>query len=124
MRIAVRVVRHLDGVFEVEDTQSHFVSARVSRIEMEPSVVVETAGIILLLTSRPTAPVDRGQSRCAGLAPEILRFIGIKTAVAHRRAYDPIARRSYTVSTPCSGTNRLKTLPYRKIQRPVFPLDT
>jgi microcystin degradation protein MlrC len=123
VRINAQVVRHFDGVFEVEDKKSHFVSARGSRIEMGLSVVVESAGIILLLTSRPTAPMDLGQWRCAGLDPECFRFIGIKAAVAHRRAYDPIARSSYTVATPGSGTNQLETLTYRKIRRPVFPLD-
>jgi microcystin degradation protein MlrC len=123
VRINAQVVRHFDGVFEVEDKKSHFVSARGSRIEMGLSVVVESAGIILLLTSRPTAPMDLGQWRCAGLDPECFRFIGIKAAVAHRRAYDLIARSSYTVATPGPGTNQLETLTYRKIRRPVFPLD-
>ncbi len=50
-------------------------------------------------------------------------MIGVKAAVAHRRAYDPIAKPSYTVDTPGACSSNLRALPYRHIRRPVFPLD-
>ena len=50
-------------------------------------------------------------------------MIGVKAAVAHRRAYDPIARRSFTVTTPGPCTSDLTRLPYKRVRRPVFPLN-
>jgi microcystin degradation protein MlrC len=47
----------------------------------------------------------------------------VKAAVAHRRAYDPIAARMLWVDTPGPCTSNLRALPYRKVRRPVFPLD-
>ena len=44
--------------------------------------------------------------------------------VGHRRAYDPIATESYTVLTPGTNISDLRTLPFRRIHRPIFPLDT
>jgi microcystin degradation protein MlrC len=49
--------------------------------------------------------------------------IGVKAAVAHRQAYDPIMSETHTVTTrgPCSSDSRV--FPYTKLRRPVFPLD-
>jgi microcystin degradation protein MlrC len=79
--------------------------------------------VLILLTSRRTAPMDLGQWRSQGIEPRDLRFIGVKAAVAHRQAYDPIARASYWVRTPGACASDLRALPYRLIRRPVFPLD-
>ncbi len=75
------------------------------------------------LSSRKTPPFDLGQLRSQGIVPEKLFAIGVKAAVAHRRAYDPIAQGSYTVATPGPCSSVLGTFPYRRLRRPVFPLD-
>ncbi len=77
----------------------------------------------ILLTSLKTPPNDLGQLRSQGIIPEQLKLIAVKAAVAHRRAYDPIAVASYTVRTPGPCTSDSTALPYRRIRRPVFPLD-
>jgi hypothetical protein len=82
----------LDGVFEVEDTQSHFVSARGSRIEMGPSVMVETAGIILLLTSRPTALMDPASGDA--LASPLRSFASLESKQPWRTAAPMIPLRA------------------------------
>ena len=73
------------------------------------------------------APIQRvhdlAQLRSQGIIPENLSLIGVKAAVAHRRAYDRIAAASYTVTTPGPCTSDLTQLPYRRVRRPVFPLD-
>lgn len=123
LTLEVGVVRHSDGIFELEDRQSHLASMMGSRIDMGRSVLVDCRGNLVLLTSRATPPMDLGQWLCVGVRPAELGLIGIKAAVAHRRAYDKIARRSYTVSTPGPCTSDLSSLPYRHLTRPVFPLD-
>ncbi|MBA2587109.1 MAG: MlrC C-terminal domain-containing protein, partial [Alphaproteobacteria bacterium] len=70
------------------------------------------------------APMDLGQWRSQGINPEDLTMIGIKAAVGHRRAYDPIAAASFTVSTAGPCTSDLARLPYKRLRRPVFPLDS
>jgi microcystin degradation protein MlrC len=94
------------------------------RIEMGPCAVVRRGGITILLTSRKTPPFDLGQWRSQGIAPEQLGVIGVKAAVAHRQAYDPIAAASYTVETPGPCTSNLALLPYRRLRRPIYPLDS
>jgi microcystin degradation protein MlrC len=69
------------------------------------------------------APFDLAQWRSQGVEPRDLNMIGVKAAVGHRAAYDKIASDSFTVSTsgPCTGD--LTRLPYKRLRRPVFPLD-
>ena len=84
---------------------------------------LEANGIKILLSSRKTPPFDLGQLRSQGIIPEDLWVIGVKAAVAHRRAYDKIAKGSYTVTTPGPCTSALKTLPYQRLRKPVFPIS-
>ena len=123
VNLEVTLVRLTDGHFDLEDKQSHLASARGSHIEMEPCAVVTHRNVTILLTSRATPPFDLGQWRSQGIDPEKLNVIGVKAAVGHRRAYDPIIRASYTVSTPGPCSSDLFSLPYRKLRHPIYPLD-
>jgi len=93
------------GGFDLEDRQSHLASMVGSRFEMGPCAVVRSGGVTILLTSRKTPPFDLGQLRSQGLEPRSFAVIGVKAAVAHKRAYDPIAGVASTVDTagPCSS---------------------
>jgi microcystin degradation protein MlrC len=111
-----------DGKFTLEDRHSHLASMSGIQIDMGPCAVIRHAGIRVLLTSRKTPPFDLGQLRSQGIEPETLTVIGVKAAVAHRRAYDPIAKHSHTVNTLGPCTSDLRSLPFRFVRRPVFPL--
>lgn len=111
-----------DGEFALEDLNSHLAASQGSRFSMGPSVVVKVAGVTVLLTSRKTPPFDLGQLRSQGIEPEGLKAIGVKAAVAHRRAYDKIAKGSFTVATPGPCTSKIVGLPYTRLRKPVFPI--
>jgi len=123
LELEVELVSTSDGRFTLEDEQSHLASMCGREIDMGPCAVVRHAGVMILLTSRPTPPFDLGQLRSQGIHPERLAVIGVKAAVAHRRAYDPIAGASYTVSTPGPCSSDLRALPYKRVRRPIYPLD-
>jgi len=111
------------GAFQLEDPKSHLASMSGSAFDMGPCAVVRTGGVTILLTSRKTPPFDLGQYRSQGIHPERFAVIGVKAAVAHRRAYDPIARASYLVDTPGPCSSNLTRFPYRRLRHPVYPLD-
>ena len=119
----VTLVSRSDGHFQLEDKQSHLASMSGSANEMGPCAVVQHEGLTILLTSRKTPPFDLGQWRSQGVEPEKMRVIGVKAAVAHRRAYDKIASRMLWVDTPGPCRSDLTKLPFKKVRRPVFPLD-
>ncbi len=123
VEIEVELISRSDGRFTVEDTRSHIVASTGYEVNMGNCAVVRHKGITLLLTSRKTPPFDLGQWRSQGLYPERFSVIGVKAAVAHRQAYDPIAAESYTVSTPGACPSDLSLLDYRHVPRSVFPLD-
>lgn len=123
LRLDVELLSKSDGRFELEDKQSHLASMFGSWIDMGPCAVVRHGGVRILITSKKTPPFDLGQLRSQGIAPEDCFVIGVKAAVAHRRAYDPITKATYTVDTPGPCSSNLKRFPYRRIQRPIFPLD-
>jgi microcystin degradation protein MlrC len=122
--LQVELVSITDGRFQLEDRQSHLAVLTGLNVDMGPTAVVRHRGLTLLLTSRKTPPFDLGQWRSQGLDPERFSFIGIKAAVGHRRAFDPIAGASYTVRTRGPCTSDLAALPYRKVRRPIFPLKS
>lgn len=119
----VTFVSRGDGNFTLEDRQSHLASMSGVNIVMGPCAVVRTGGTTILLTSRKTPPFDLGQLRSQGIEPRDFAFIGVKAAVAHRRAYDPITAATYYVDTPGPCTSNLASLPWRHLQRPIYPLD-
>ncbi|HEX4240216.1 MAG TPA: M81 family metallopeptidase [Steroidobacteraceae bacterium] len=111
------------GQFRFEDPHNHLASATGAGFDMGPCAVIRTRSVTVLLTSRKTPPFDLGQFRSQGLDPERFSWIGVKAAIGHRQAYDPIAAASYYVDTPGPCSSNLGLLPYRHLRRPVHPLD-
>lgn len=123
IELTVRLLKTCDGLFELRDRQSHLASMVGDRFNMGDCAVVEYAGITILLTSVKTPPMDLGQWLHVGLDPSKFSYVGVKAAVSHQRAWDPISRGNIWVSTPGPCSSDLRSLPYRKLRRPVFPLD-
>ncbi len=122
LRLDVTLRSLSDGRFRIEDPHSHLAVSGLD-VSMGPCAVVTHRGVTILLTSKATAPFDLAQWRSQGIQPESLSVIGVKAAVAHRQAYEPIQQASYTLNTagPCAPD--VRTLPYTRVMRPVYPLD-
>ncbi len=123
LELEVTLISRSDGHYELEDKHSHLAARTGDFDEMGPCAVVKSDGITILLTTHNSPPCDLGQLRSQGIAPEACSVIGIKAAVSHRQAYDPIAGASITVSTPGPCASDLKLLPFKNIRRPIYPLD-
>jgi len=121
--LLVELVSRSNGNFTIQDKRSHLASASGDHFSMGPCAVVRHAGITILLTSRPTPPMDLAQWTSQGIDPSTFSYLGVKAAVAHRCAYEPIAVRMFSVETPGPCTSRLQSLPYQRITHPIFPLD-
>jgi len=123
VELEVELLSRSDGKFRLEDINSHLASMMGQDIDMGNCAVVRHGEVQILLTSHKTPPFDLGQLRSQGIIPENLFAIGVKAAVAHRRAYDPITKASYTVGTPGPCSSDLKQFPFQLVNRPIFPLD-
>lgn len=111
-----------DGRFTNEGI-NHFSQLYGHAIEMGPCAVVRAGGVRILLTTRRTPPGDLAQLRSQGLAPEQQRIIVVKSPVAFRGAYEPIAADIIEVDTPGLVTADLSAFDYRHLPRPIYPLD-
>ena len=124
LELTVTLKKQTDGLFTLHDQQSHLASMVGSRFDMGRCAVVECQGITILLTTNRTPPMDLGQWYHVGVDPAQFSFVGVKAAVAHRRAWDTISKGNVWVSTPGPCSSDLRQLPYRHIRRPIFPLDS
>lgn len=121
--LEAKVKNLTDGNFVLEDVHSHMASMEGINIKMGNCAVIETPQAQILLTSIKKAPMDLGQLRSQGIIPEEAFIILIKAAVAHKQAYDKIAKHSFYVDAPGLCTSNLKNLPFKNINRPIYPLD-
>jgi microcystin degradation protein MlrC len=92
-------------------------------MRMGRTVVLDCAGIDVVLMEHKTMPFDAQQLRSLGLEPADKKIIVVKSAIAWQAAYGEMARAVFYVDTPGICTANLKTLPYQNVRRPMFPLD-
>ena len=117
------VVEHLsDGHFS-SSGKDHFANILGRTVEMGRCARLRCGGITLLLTERKTPPGDLEQLRSLGIDPQAQKIIVVKSTIAFRGAYEAIAADIIEVDTPGLCSTRLRTFPYRKLRRPLFPLD-
>jgi microcystin degradation protein MlrC len=116
------VERLTEGHYTIEG-RDHFAQLYGSKVNMGRCAVVHSGGVRVLLNERKTPPGDLAQLRSQGITPEAQRIIVAKSAVAFRGAYGPIAAEVYEVDTPGLCTADLRRFNYRKVPRPVVPLD-
>lgn len=123
LRIECTVNLLCDGNFELRDKHSHLASMSGNRFDMGRCALVRVQGVSVLLTTNRTPPMDLGQWFHVGIDPSNLSVIGVKAAVAHRQAYDPIATQQIWVDSPGPCQSELARFNYQNIRRPIYPLD-
>jgi microcystin degradation protein MlrC len=118
-----RVERLTDGRYAIEG-KDHFAQLYGREVNMGRCAVLRCGGVTVLLNELKTPPGDLAQWRSQGIAPEAQRILVAKSAVAFRGTYQPIAAEIYEVDTPGLCAADLTHFPYRKLPRPIFPLET
>ncbi|MEW6301277.1 MAG: M81 family metallopeptidase, partial [Thermodesulfobacteriota bacterium] len=88
-----------------------------------PTVVLDCGGVEVILTSRPAHGFEVNHFRSLGIEPTERKILAVKSELQHRAGFAGIARKIIDVDTPGLATQILSRLPYRKIRRPIFPLD-
>lgn len=118
-----RVQALSDGVFAPELLDNHFAAFYGDEVNMGKCAWLRVGGVNILLTERKTPPMDLAQLRHIGIIPEAQQMIVVKSAVAYRAAYSPIATAVIEMDTAGLCSANLRRFPYRHLKRPVFPLD-
>lgn len=119
------VVRRLSaGEIPCERKGNHFAAFYGDAIQMGRTAWLRVGGVNLLVTERKTPPFDLAQLRGVGIIPEQQKIIVVKSAVAYRAAYLPIAAGVIELDTPGLCSANLHRFPYRHLRRPILPLDS
>jgi microcystin degradation protein MlrC len=88
-----------------------------------PTVVFVCDGIEIILTANRAHSFEPNTFRSVGIEPSQRRILVAKSELQHRAGLAGVGKTFIDVDTPGLSTPVLSRLPYRKIRRPVFPLD-
>jgi len=83
----------------------------------------ETPPVEVLVTTRAETPIDLNVFRSHGVDPTRRRVLALKGKGHFRAAFEPIARRVVLVEGPGITGADLSRLAFRKVRRPIWPLD-
>ncbi|MNR05287.1 hypothetical protein D3C85_1213060 [compost metagenome] len=87
------------------------------------SVVFRVGGIDIVLISHNGQATDLGQFTSLGIDPTRKSTLVVKSMQHFRAAFQPIARQVLEVDAGALCTKDFKGRPYRRIRRPIWPLD-
>jgi microcystin degradation protein MlrC len=92
-------------------------------IDMGRTVVLNVKGIDIILTEKSKQAKDLQLYRSLGLEPTDYKILLVKSCVHYRGAHEPIAKRIIEVDLPGWHGTRLAAFPWKKLKRPVWPID-
>ena len=92
-------------------------------VRMGRTAVVRTEGIDLVITENRVAGYDPTLFRSVGIEPTDKDAVFIKQGTLAQASYLPIAHRFILMSSAGWGTTEYSALPYKRVRRPIYPLD-
>ncbi len=87
------------------------------------TVVLVIDGIEVIISDRRHQPLDVQVLRAHGIEPCERKIIAVKSALHFRASYGKIAKKIIDVNLPGIAPADPKLLDFKKIRRPIFPLD-
>jgi len=109
------VVRRLhQGDLQCERVPNHF---GASEINVGRAAWLRVKGVNIILNEHKTPPFDLVQLRGLGVIPEQQKMIVVKSAVAYRSAYMPIAAGVIEMDTAGLCSANLSRFPYKHLRR-------
>lgn len=92
-------------------------------LHCRPATGPDAPPVEVLVTTRAETPIDLNIFRSHGIDPTRRRVLGLKGKGHFRAAFEPIARRVVLVEGPGITGADLSRLDFRKVRRPIWPLD-
>jgi microcystin degradation protein MlrC len=90
---------------------------------MGRTVVLQVSGIDIIITSERHYMTDLQGYRSLNIEPTDKKVIVIKGSSHFTASHGPIAKDIIFLDTPGLNTGRLASMPFKKLRRPIFPLD-
>jgi microcystin degradation protein MlrC len=91
--------------------------------EMGRTTVLGIGAISLLVSEKAVPVVDPELYRSQGVEPTAKKIVIVKSPTNFRAAYAGLAVQMILVDTPGISSANIRKLPYRRVPRPIYPLD-
>lgn len=85
--------------------------------------VLQIGAVALVVMERPVIQWDPQLYRSVGLEPRRAQVVVVKSPAAFRAAYGPLAAEIHVLDAPGVCSPNLRSLPFRRCRRPIYPLD-
>ncbi len=118
LEVTGTVRRFSGGRFKLEGP-----SHKGHETDMGRAVVFQSYGISIVVMENSVHTADPALYRCVGLQPEDAKIVVVKSPTMFKAAYRDIAKKIIMVDAPGLSTARIETLPFKRIPRPMYPLD-
>jgi microcystin degradation protein MlrC len=118
LRLTGKVKRLSDGEWTVRGPMY-----TGSKVTAGPTAVFETAGMQIVVTTFHHEPWDAGIFTHIGIDPAHCRYILLKSRIHYRAGFQPYARATITLDGLGVTTSDNKLLSYKRLTRPIYPLD-
>jgi microcystin degradation protein MlrC len=106
-----------------DDARQAFFGIGQPRAALGRSAALRIDGVHVVINDQRQQVFDPRCFSEHGIDPAAQRVLIVKSTAHFRHAFAPIAARIIDCDSPGSLTMDVKTLPYRRIPRPLFPLD-
>ena len=90
---------------------------------MGKTVLFEIGSLKIVISEHPGPSHEPGVYQHIGLDPSKAKIVVVKTSVGFRNSYKDIAKEAFVVDCPGLSTPHLESLGFKKVSRPIFPLD-
>src|SRR5690606_20156641 len=92
-------------------------------VDVGPRVVLRIGDKIDVVFSSGRTGKDRDFFKSAGIVFDEKKIVVVKSNQAHRASFDPIVSHNIDLASPGASTVDYASLPFRHIQRPLWPID-
>lgn len=87
------------------------------------TAVLDVSDIKVILISYRWQTLDPEMIRFVGIDPLREKVLVVKSTIHYRAAFEPIAKEIVEVDAPGLSSSNLARFDYRRVRRPIFPLD-
>ncbi len=118
LTLSGKVAKITDGSFQVTGPMFTGIT-----MYLGPTAVLDLGSIQVVVSSRPFEPIDPRCFTHAGIDPTKKKFVLIKSRQHFRAGFEPIAKEIVMVAGPGVCSSDYDIFPFKKIPRPIYPLD-
>ena len=93
------------------------------KTDMGRTVVLKSGGVEVIITEKRVQVLDQELLKSVGITPADRKLIALKSSVHFRADFESIAQKIFEVDTPGVHSPNLFQYDYKKLRRPIFPLN-